>query len=234
MELWTALVVGFLGSFHCVGMCGPIAIALPIPNSKNITFFNGRVLYNIGRVVSYSIMGLIFGVLGKGFSMFGFQQWLSISLGVIILLTIFTPGKYKKFVTQNKFVLRLTLPIKTSISSLFKKGTVSSLFTIGILNGFLPCGFVYMGLAGAMATGAAFSGFLVMVMFGLGTIPAMFTISIFGKYINLSVRRKISKLTPVFAVLLAVIFILRGLNLGIPYLSPKLGANMQHQMMMHN
>ena len=97
------------------------------------------------------------------------------------------------------------------------------MLAIGVLNGFLPCGFVYMGIAGAMAISSAgpVNGALFMVLFGLGTIPAMLGTSIAGNYINLGFKRKFAKLVPVFAVLLAVIFILRGLNLGIPYISPK-------------
>ena len=233
MELWTALLIGFFGSFHCVGMCGPIALALPIPKANNIAFIAGRIIYNLGRVISYSILGAIFGLLGQGFKFYGFQQALSIFLGVMIIVSIFLPTKYKNYIIQFSFVRKISLPIKTSISKLFHKGTLFSLLAVGILNGFLPCGFVYMGLAAAVAAGNIFNGFAVMIFFGLGTIPAMFAISIFGKFINLNVRRKLSKLTPVFALVLAVIFILRGLNLGIPYLSPKFSNTGNHIEMMH-
>ena len=231
MELIAALSLGFLGSFHCVGMCGPIALALPVPNSNNMLFFFGRIFYNIGRIISYSIMGLVFGLLGKSISIWGSQQFLSIFLGVLIVTYIFLPGKIKKSIVNLNPVQKVISPLKISIGKLFKQKSVSSFLVIGILNGFLPCGFVYMGLAGAIASGSPVSGILVMAFFGLGTFPAMFAISVFGKFINLKFRQKLRKLTPAFAILFALIFIIRGLNLGIPYLSPKIGGHNQMEMM---
>ncbi len=233
MELLTAIAIGFFGSFHCVGMCGPIAIALPVPNSRNLSFFYGRILYNLGRVISYSMLGATFGFLGKGLKLYGYQQGLSIFLGVIIILIIVTPLKYKNRVYSNSTFQKMSLPVKSSISSLFKKGTLPSLLLIGILNGFLPCGFVYMGLAGSLASGSITNGIMFMLFFGLGTIPAMLTISLFGKFITLNQRKRIRKLTPILALLLALIFILRGLNLGIPYLSPKFEKSIQHSRMLN-
>lgn len=232
MELLTALTIGFLGSFHCIGMCGPIAVALPVPKSSNIVFFSGRVLYNFGRLISYGIMGLLFGFLGKGFVAWGYQQSLSIALGVIIIILLVIPAKYKnKFLGMN-IILKITEPLKRSIGKLFKRTSLPSFLLIGFLNGFLPCGFVYIGLAGAAATGSPVTGMLFMVLFGLGTVPAMLAVSLFGKLISLNVRKKISRAIPVLAFMLALIFILRGLNLGIPYLSPKMMGN--KTMMMHH
>ncbi len=234
MEIFTALIMGFVGSFHCIGMCGPIAVALPVSASSGYKFAGGRVLYNIGRIISYSIMGAVFGLLGKSFSLYGYQQGLSIALGIAIILVIIMPRKYRAKIINTYFIRKTIEPLKNSIGKLFKKGTTSSLFVIGFLNGFLPCGFVYMGLAGAMATGGIISGMLFMGLFGLGTFPAMFAASVFGKFINLGVRSKLNKAVPLFAALLAVIFILRGMNLGIPYLSPKFENGSSKMEMMHN
>lgn len=226
-EILTAFVIGFLGSFHCIGMCGPIAIALPVPNSNNISFFVGRILYNLGRVVTYSFMGAVFGLIGERLFIAGFQQAVSIGLGIVIIISVLLPVKYKNKVIQLPAIQKISQPLKKNISALFSKGTISSLFLIGILNGFLPCGFVYIGLAGSIASGNAISGAAVMILFGLGTVPAMFAASVFGKFINLGIRNKIKKAVPVFAILLAAIFIIRGMNLGIPYLSPKITSSIQ-------
>lgn len=231
MEIIAALSIGFLGSFHCIGMCGPIALALPVPESSNITFVLGRILYNTGRIIAYAIMGLVFGWLGQKISLWGFQQGLSIFLGALIVFFIFLPGKFKNKLLSLNPVQKVISPLKISIGNLFKQKSLPSFLTIGVLNGFLPCGFVYMGLAGAIAVANPVTGMLVMIFFGLGTFPAMFAVSVFGKFINLGFRQKLRKLTPVFAILFAVIFILRGLNLGIPYLSPKMGSHNQMQMM---
>ena len=223
-EILTAFLVGFLGSFHCIGMCGPIAVALPVPDSNNLSFFTGRILYNLGRVVTYSFLGAVLGLLGGRIALAGAQQIVSIVLGIVIIIAVLLPQKHKNYFAQHRITQKLAEPLKANISVLFKKGTFSALFLIGILNGFLPCGFVYIGLAGSIASGDAISGAAVMILFGLGTVPVMFAASVFGKFINIGIRRKLRKAIPVFAILLAAVFILRGMNLGIPYLSPKLST----------
>jgi len=226
-EILAAFFVGLVGSLHCIGMCGPIAIALPVPKSSNLSFFTGRILYNLGRVVTYSFLGAVLGLLGGRIALAGTQQIVSIVLGVIIIIAVLLPQKYKNYFVQHQIVQKLAQPLKTNIGVLFKKGTFSALVLIGILNGFLPCGLVYIALAGAIASGDGISGAAVMILFGLGTVPAMFAATVLGKFINVGIRTKIRKAVPVLAILLGVIFVLRGMNLGIPYLSPKLSSHSQ-------
>lgn len=223
MYIWEGLVIGFLGSLHCIGMCGPIALALPSGSFKSISFYAGRVLYNLGRVITYSCFGLFFGMLGKSLSFISieFQQGVTIATGTVILLIVILPSTIKQKISNKFSFFNFTSKIKFYFSSLFKKGSISSLFFIGILNGFLPCGFVYVGLAGALVTGEVLSGIFYMVLFGIGTIPVMFGTSLAGNFISVKVRQKISKAIPFFAGLIALLFILRGLSLGIPYISPK-------------
>ena len=223
-EILAAFVVGLVGSLHCIGMCGPIAIALPVPTSSNLSFLTGRILYNLGRVITYSFLGAILGLLGGRIAIAGAQQVVSIVLGVIVIVAVMLPQRYKNYFAQHPVVQNLARPLRSNISVLFKKGTFSAMFLIGILNGFLPCGLVYVALAGAIASGDAISGAAVMILFGLGTVPAMFAASVFGKFINVGIRTKIRKAVPVFAILLGVIFILRGMNLGIKFISPKINA----------
>ena len=223
-EILAAFVVGLVGSLHCIGMCGPIAIALPVPTSSNLSFLTGRILYNLGRVITYSFLGAILGLLGGRIAFTGAQQVVSIVLGVIVIVAVMLPQRYKNYFAQHPVVQNLARPLRSNISVLFKKGTFSAMFLIGILNGFLPCGLVYVALAGAIASGDAISGAAVMILFGLGTVPAMFAASVFGKFINVGIRTKIRKAVPVFAILLGVIFILRGMNLGIKFISPKINA----------
>lgn len=221
-EILTSFFVGLFGSLHCIGMCGPIAIALPVPNSTNLSFVAGRLLYNLGRVVTYSFLGAVFGLLGSRLVISGFQQSVSITLGIAIVIVVLIPTSLKAKITQHKIVQKITAPLKSGIGDLFKRGTFSAMFLIGILNGFLPCGLVYVALAGAIASGDAISGSAVMILFGLGTIPAMFAATIFGKFININLRRKINRAIPVFALVLGLLFIIRGMSLGIPYISPKI------------
>ncbi|MBI9072833.1 MAG: sulfite exporter TauE/SafE family protein [Melioribacteraceae bacterium] len=221
MEVWTGLIIGLVGSLHCIGMCGPIAIALPVYSESGLIIFIGRIIYNLGRVISYTIIGLIFGLLGKSISIIGLQQGASIAVGVIILLSVLLPQKIKnKFIELPPFSL-ITKKIKYGFSKLANKGSNSSMLLIGIINGFLPCGFVYVGVAGALTMGSILDGMIYMILFGLGTVPIMLFTSMAGKFFTPKVRSKISKAIPVLAVILAIVFILRGLNLGIPFVSPK-------------
>jgi uncharacterized protein len=223
MYIWEGLIIGFLGSLHCIGMCGPIALALPSGSFRSFSFYIGRILYNFGRVITYSFFGLIFGMLGKSFSFISieFQQGVTIATGAVILLIVVLPSGFKQKISNKLSFFNFTSKIKSYFGSLFKKGSVSSLFFIGILNGFLPCGFVYVGLAGALVTGDVMNGIFYMALFGLGTIPVMFGTALAGNFINVQVRQRISKVIPYFAGLIAILFILRGLSLGIPYISPK-------------
>ena len=229
MEIWSGFLVGFAGSLHCIGMCGPIVLALPTPTISNISFLVGRVLYNLGRVFTYGLFGLLFGLIGNKLQMFGLQQVVSIALGVIIILWVVIPASLKNKIRNVSGFNIFTVKLKNTFIPLFKKRSNLSMFLIGILNGFLPCGFVYMAIAGALAVSSAspLNGMLFMVFFGLGTVPAMLGTSLAGNLISFSIKKKFAKIVPVFAIILALIFVLRGMNLGIPYLSPKLGMHKQ-------
>jgi len=220
ISVWGGFLIGFLGSFHCIGMCGPIALALPIGKASNVQLVISRILYNLGRVVTYSFFGAIFGLFGKGIAIAGLQRYGSIILGLTILIYYLLPGKYKGKLSITKPYLFFSNFVKKSFKKLTNTGSIHSLFLFGIINGFLPCGFVYVALAGAITTGDFLSGIIFMALFGLGTVPIMLAASLAGKFITTGFRSKINKLIPVFAILLAIIFILRGLSLGIPYLSP--------------
>lgn len=217
----TALLLGLLGSFHCVGMCGPIALALPVHQYPPFQKYVGIVVYNIGRAFTYSILGLIFGLLGQSFYIGGFQQSLSIFLGVFILISILFSYTRLNSVIKFNFLIRFINTLKNSLGKLFSKKGIHFLFIIGILNGLLPCGLVYMAVAGAVATGNYLNGSMFMFMFGMGTLPAMLAISVFGQFISVRFRNGMHKAVPVMVSIMAVLLIVRGLNLGIPMLSPQ-------------
>jgi uncharacterized protein len=173
-------------------------------------------------VITYSILGLVFGLLGSRLQMFGLQQMVSISLGVIIIAAVFVPATYRMKLTSKLGLYRIINFLKSVFGKMLKEHSLLSLIIIGILNGFLPCGFVYIGVTGAIAIGSPAESMLFMTMFGLGTIPVMLGTSLIGSTINLNLRRRLTRLIPALSIVLAAIFILRGLNLGIPYISPKL------------
>jgi sulfite exporter TauE/SafE len=219
MELWTAFLLGFVGSAHCAGMCGPLALALP-GGGGGATFLLGRLLYNFGRVVTYVLMGALFGLLGQGFALAGLQRWVSLALGLLILLGLLASPRLAKALPVTRFVGWL----KASLGSLFQKRALTSLFGIGLLNGLLPCGLVYIACAGATATGSLLSGVDYMLAFGLGTVPMMLAISLVGTKLQFVLRLRLQRLIPVSLAIVGALLLLRGMALGIPYVSPKLPA----------
>jgi sulfite exporter TauE/SafE len=217
----TAFLTGLLGSFHCAGMCGPIAFALPGNVKEGASFYFGRLLYNLGRMFSYATLGLFFGAFGLGLKLAGLQQSVSIGVGVIILLML----AYQFFLKKGELFNLFSMFSSSFIQKLFKSRNRFALFGIGVFNGFLPCGFVYIAILGASVTQDMFSGALFMLCFGLGTLPMMYGVSILGQFISSTIRQKLNRLSPFFAILIAVLFILRGLNLGIPYVSPAISED---------
>lgn len=219
--LLTALIFGLLGSFHCVGMCGPIAFMLPVDRINQVIKISQISLYHLGRVFSYSILGLLFGLVGKSLNLFGFQQQLSIGIGLLMLLVVFIPQKIFNKYNFSRPVYKIISKVKSALGKELKKKTPDTFLTIGFLNGFLPCGLVYMAIFGAIASGNAWEGSLYMAVFGLGTIPLMTSAIYLGNFLNVQVRQRIRSAIPIFIVVIACLFIVRGLGLGIPYVSPK-------------
>lgn len=218
--LYTAFLFGLISSFHCIGMCGPIALLLPVARNNSTQKVLQIITYHLGRLSAYGTIGLLFGLLGQGFFMAGIQQKLSIFIGVAMIVVILTPEKRMASYNFSKPIFKFLSKIKTRLGSQFKNQSYQSLFTIGLLNGFLPCGMVYVALFGAIAMQSAGFGVLYMVLFGLGTVPMMSSVVYINSFLTISTRNKIQKVIPYVAVLLGIVFILRGLGLGIPYVSP--------------
>lgn len=216
----SAFILGLLGSLHCVGMCGPIAFMLPVDRSNSFNKISQITVYHVGRLLAYSLIGLVFGLVGKSLYIFGIQQQLSIIIGVFMIVAVLLPYKTIRKYNLSKPLYRLMSKVKSSLGKALKKKTADTFLTIGFLNGFLPCGLVYMAVFGAIATGSLAEGSLYMALFGIGTIPLMTTAVYLGKFLNSTLKQRIQKAIPVFVVIIGVLFILRGLGLGIPFLSP--------------
>ncbi len=222
--LFTAITLGFVGSFHCLGMCGPITLALPISSSNLYLRFIGSIIYNIGRMSTYILLGFVFFLLGQGISTAITQQGLAIMIGCIFLLSvIFNYFSNIKFNTTLNF-FNFINKIKLILGKRFKNSTLSNLFTIGLLNGFLPCGLVYAAIGNAITANNILYGCLAMLLFGIGTLPMMLFSSFLSHIISIQLRNKLKKFVPYFLILMGIFFIVRGLNLGIPYLSPKINV----------
>ena len=218
MIFLTAFLLGLFGSLHCAGMCGPIALSLPLRGESLLQKIWGSILWSLGRIVTYSLMGALFGLIGSGFKMLGFQQVISIAMGILMILSVFLPSLAKRFTSGA--MISFFNPIRKGMQHLFREKNNKALFLIGIFNGLLPCGLVYMAIAGAIGTADFRLAIAYMALFGLGTLPLLLMISMLGNVISQTIRKKINQAVPVVVILIGIFFILRGLSLGIPYLSP--------------
>lgn len=223
MEVWAGFVMGVVGSLHCVGMCGPIAFALPYDRSKWFPAFLSNYTYQIGRIITYALLGLIIGFIGRGFSLSGIQQPLSIAIGVIMIVIVIFP--HLPFL--KKWSGKLTLKVgklKSLLGLYMRKRSYRALLITGLVNGLLPCGLVYMALLGSLGMSSVYNSSLFMVLFGLGTFPLMFLVGYLGNVLTANLRMKFQKIVPVLVFCIGVLFVLRGMGLGIKYVSPSTGT----------
>lgn len=220
----SAIALGFASGFHCIGMCGPIALSMGLTKKQATNFYLQNLTYQFGRIVTYSLLGAILGIVGEGFEMAGFQQYLTIIAGILlIIMALFSFGG-KDFASKIPFLSKFLFSVKSNLGRLLQKADYRSRFTTGLLNGFLPCGMVYMALTASLAAGGIWQGASYMALFGLGTLPFMFAIVLAGNLMNQAFRIRILKAVPVIMIILGGLFILRGLELGIPYISPRAEA----------
>lgn len=213
-----AFMMGFVGSVHCVGMCGPLAISMPFRLFFSLKKWVAILLYNLGRVIAYSLIGIFVGLFGRGVNWFGLTQILSLTLGALIVISVIFPTLLKtvgirlpKWFNKNQV---------NALQFLIKKKSLGWMFLVGVLNGFLPCGLIYMALAAALSASSIFGSVTFMFFFGVGTIPAMITVILVGQHMPLTWRMSFKKLVPFVSFIVGTLLILRGLNLDIPFISP--------------
>lgn len=219
-----ALGLGLASSLHCVGMCGPIAFSLGLNPTNKLDFTLRNLTYQLGRVTTYAFLGALLGIVGYTVSFAGLQNPLSIAVGLMMILMAILPKNLSESNLGIKPFSKLLYQIKISLGKFLRRKNYSSLYMTGLLNGLLPCGAVYAALTGSMAMGSIHGGAIFMAFFGLGTIPLMFASVIAGNIITLQTRQKILKFLPYLMILLGILFILRGLQLNIPYISPSPGS----------
>lgn len=223
-EFIAALAMGFFGSLHCLGMCGPIALVTPSAFPGNFGRFISGIIYNSGRLVTYMILGALAGIIGRSFALFKWQQTISILLGLALILSVAIPRVLQNRVLSSMGMV-ISQKVRVFMGRFLRTKSVAGVFSIGLTNGLLPCGLVYLGLAGSVEMATVTSGALFMAFFGLGTVPMMTGIHLFGYNLKGSFKNKLARLIPYFIVLMGLVFILRGLGLGIPYLSPSLNSH---------
>ncbi len=210
MLIYSAILVGLFGSFHCAGMCGPIALALPVNKKSKTSIIIHLLTYNAGRIFTYATLGLLVGLIGHRIAIAGFQKSLSIFSGIFILI-IATISFFKpRLIYSHAYLARYTNKIKSLFRNLFGKKSTFTLFSIGLVNGLLPCGFVYLALAAALSTGNFLSSSAYMALFGLGTLPMMLSFSLAGNIFGLRFNRMVNKAAPYMALVVGALLIYRG------------------------
>ena len=221
--LLAGFAFGFFGSVHCIGMCGPLALSLPGAGASRVRYLAERLVYNLGRAVTYTLLGGVFGALGLIASLSGAQQWLSIGIGVVMILGALVPWVSRHVQTLEQVPARFLGRVMKPIQGLYQRGGAGAMLVVGLLNGLLPCGFVYAALATSVTAGDVATSMVFMAAFGLGTLPAMFGVSLVGRLASASLRTRLQTLVPIGLVIVGTLLILRGLSLGT-LLSPDLKA----------
>lgn len=215
MFLWTAFILGLVGSLHCAGMCGPLAMAVPVVGRGTAAIAVSRVTYNLGRLLTYAIIGGVFGLAGEALALAGIQRWVSIVAGVLILLGLVV------YLNSKTSVVTLWIArLKNWFGPLLRKRSHSSLLALGMVNGLLPCGLVYVAAAAGMTTESWVHSAAYLFVFGLGTLPMMFGIGLLIGGLTQRWRMRLQKLVPISLAVVGGLLVLRGSGLGIPFLSP--------------
>ncbi len=217
--LATAFVLGAAGSAHCVGMCGPIALAVPSPGRDRWSRWRSTGVLNSGRLTTYALLGTAVGVLGLGMRLSGLQAVVSIVAGVLLLLTVLVPGLLERWAPTGRIAIGIGR-LRSALARNLQRTAPEALFLTGVLNGLLPCGLVYAALIGAATMSTPWEGALYMALFALGTWPALFALRLGSGALGVGLRTRLRRLSPVLVSLVAVLMILRGMELGIPYVSP--------------
>ncbi len=223
MLLATAIAFGFLGSLHCLGMCAPLLWAIPENPEKRTRWWFNKFLYNVGRISTYSLLGLIVGLIGEGVSLVGWQQHISWITGVVLIIGLVLSIWGGRVPIVSKFTFSFNQKVKKGLSKWLTKKTYTAQLMFGVFNGLLPCGLVYMALIASLSMTSIGGSMAYMALFGLGTIPMMLGAAYFKKSIQSLKSISFNKLYPKIVLTIAILLIVRGMNLGIPYLSPKVG-----------
>lgn len=220
--LINGLIFGLISTLHCAGMCGPLAFYIPSQVKGDKRVF--ALLYQVGRVSIYVAIGLMVYLLGMSFSFFKLQQTLSIVMGSLMVIYVLWPllklPKIQLFSNLQGNVLK-------KISAAIGANSNKSALGLGIMNGLLPCGAIYIAALYCASFNQVSDAIIYMVLFGIGTMPVFIAAwMLLSKQFSFKVKR-FTFLYKALPLIVGILMIFRGANLGIPYLSPELEHNNQ-------
>jgi len=211
--LGAAFLVGFLGSLHCVGMCGGLVTTLAM--SQKRTWWTGLISYQMGRILTYTFLGLLAGMMGMVITQVTWfadvQRGLTLFAGSLMILFGLTlagwiPDPLVKIMSQLSRLVGLSKWIYTATNSRMPM----SWFMVGLFNGLLPCGLVYAGLALSLTSGSIGLSAAMMLAFGLGTAPAMMFVPVVLKSASPKARGWVLKIAAILLILMGAFTMIRG------------------------
>lgn len=209
-----AISMGLISSFHCVGMCGPIALALPV--HKGTRQIAGVLTYNAGRALTYAIFGIAMGSLGASLAWLGMLRYASMAVGVALLAYVLWPSRLGQQLHMPLFWQKTINHLRQKMGLYLKRADLRGMLLLGMLNGAIPCGMVYMALVSSVATGSTWGGGAFMALFGLGTMPAMLALGIAKQQFTPALRTRIRKLTPLLVAIAGIWLVARGAMTSYP------------------
>jgi sulfite exporter TauE/SafE len=215
LDLPLVFAIGLLGSAHCIGMCGGFVVALGHAQRGGPSIHVRQSLYFLGKTATYALFGAAAGAAGAavGLALSGFQGLLSLGLGlVLVVVGLSLAGVLRRLGFAERIAGRFAgaRVLGEAVRRLVARGTAGATFGLGMLNGLLPCALVYGLLVRAAAAGSPLGGAVVMAVFGLGTIPALYLTGLFGSLVPPTRRLWLNRAGGVLVVALGVLTIARG------------------------
>lgn len=179
--MWlTAIILGFAGSLHCIGMCSPLAMAATSIRGGAVV---NKLIYNGGRILMYGFIGALIASFGMAASFTQFQFIFTLALGIVMVLMGVAGFSTVRIPVISSFLLRFNTFIKKTFGKFLQKRTRSSMLVTGMLNGLLPCGLTFFALTYCLTLAGPLDGFNFMILFGAGTLPAMLGLTSLFSYL---------------------------------------------------
>jgi len=210
----TALVIGLAGSFHCLGMCSPLAMAV---TSMRPSALLNRLLYNTGRIMTYAVLGAFVAGVGYLLPLYKYQNIISIALGITMLVIGFGGLKKVGFAGMTLLMQRLSAFLKGLFARQLATKKRGAIVVLGALNGLLPCGLTLIALTWCLTLKAPLDGFKFMLLFGAGTLPVMLGVTGFLPSLFKKLHLDTQRMTTAMTIFSGCVLIARVFFIHLPH-----------------